>query len=254
MQPIPFVYQNNTISLVVKNQTHIVSKGTHINYDRIYRALQKQDWAKVAKLVNTQKQIKDFARGKIEVRNGEMYWKGEVFHNALSTRIIDMYKEGFPIDAMLEFMKNLMKNPSKRAVDELYLFLEKGQLPITPDGCFLAYKRVRSDYTDMHTGTFDNSVGKVAKMVRNTVDEDKNRTCSTGLHFCSLEYLPHFGGTGQNPVMIVKINPRDVVSIPADYNNTKGRCCRYEVVAEHGVIDADKNHAFTSAVVNPNSY
>ena len=254
MKPIPFVYQNNTISLVVKNQTYVVSRGTHMNYDRIYRALQKQQWAKVAKLVDMQKQMKDFTRGKIEVRNGEMYWKGEVFHNALSTRIMDMYREGFPVDAMLEFMKNLMKNPSKRAVDELYLFLEKGQLPITPDGHFLAYKRVRSDYTDLHTGNFDNSVGATPKMERNQVDEDKDRTCSEGLHFCSLEYLPHFGSRDCNPVMIVKINPRDVVSIPADYDNTKGRCCRYEVVGEHGVNDAEKTHAFTSSVVNPNTY
>ena len=33
--------------------------------------------------------------------------------------------------------------------------------------------------------------------------------------------------------MIVKINPKDVVAIPADYNNTKGRTCRYEVVGEY---------------------
>jgi len=32
--------------------------------------------------------------------------------------------------------------------------------------------------------------------------------------------------------VIVKINPADVVAIPSDYKNTKGRCCRYEVVAE----------------------
>ena len=33
--------------------------------------------------------------------------------------------------------------------------------------------------------------------------------------------------------MIVKINPKDVVAIPSDYNNTKGRTCRYEVVGEY---------------------
>ena len=32
--------------------------------------------------------------------------------------------------------------------------------------------------------------------------------------------------------MVLKINPRDVVSIPNDYNNQKGRCCRYEVIDE----------------------
>ena len=33
--------------------------------------------------------------------------------------------------------------------------------------------------------------------------------------------------------MILKINPANVVAIPADYNNTKGRCCEYEVAGEY---------------------
>ena len=45
--------------------------------------------------------------------------------------------------------------------------------------------------------------------------------------------------------MILKINPRDVVSIPADYGDTKGRCCRYQVIGELGVDPAD---AFTDLV------
>ena len=33
--------------------------------------------------------------------------------------------------------------------------------------------------------------------------------------------------------MILKINPADVVSVPTDYNNSKGRCCKYTVVGIH---------------------
>ena len=79
-------------------------------------------------------------------------------------------------------------------------------------------------------------------MERNQVDDDQNQTCSTGLHFCSQEYLNHFGGAR---TVIVKINPRDVVSIPNDYNNSKGRACRYEVIGELGV---DPEEAFTETV------
>jgi hypothetical protein len=71
-------------------------------------------------------------------------------------------------------------------------------------------------------------------MERNAVDDDQNRTCSSGLHFCSKDYLDHFGGSDSRTV-ILKINPADVVSIPADYNATKGRACRYEVIGELGV-------------------
>jgi hypothetical protein len=46
--------------------------------------------------------------------------------------------------------------------------------------------------------------------------------------------------------MILKINPRDVVSIPNDYNDTKGRACRYEVIDE---IDKEKaDEAFAKSV------
>jgi hypothetical protein len=142
-------------------------------------------------------------------------------------------REGLPHEPLLNFFKNLMDNPSKRAVDELYDFLEAGELPITEDGHFLAFKNVRSNYFDIHSGKFDNSVGKVCEMPRNGVDEDKERTCSYGLHFCSIKYLPHFSDGENGKTMIVKINPRDVVAIPADYENTKGRTCRYEVIAEY---------------------
>jgi hypothetical protein len=95
----------------------------------------------------------------------------------------------------------------------------------------------------------NNSVGEIVEMERNEVDDNKDRTCSTGLHFCSQDYLNHFGG---ERVVIVKINPRDVVSIPSDYNDSKGRACRYEVVGELGV---DPDEAFDKPVQeNANTY
>ena len=57
-----------------------------------------------------------------------------------------------------------------------------------------------------------------------------------------MEYLASFGG---ERTVIVKINPRDVISIPSDYNNSKGRACRYEVIGELGV---DPEQAFTEPV------
>jgi hypothetical protein len=141
-----------------------------------------------------------------------------------------------------------MTNPSKRAVTELYGFLEKNSLPITPDGHFLAYKKVRNDYLDIHSGTMDNSVGMIVEMERNEVDDNKDQTCSTGLHFCSQDYLPHFGSGSDSRVVIVKINPSDVVSIPSDYNNAKGRACRYVVVGEIGNEGDKIDNAFNKPV------
>lgn len=165
----------------------------------------------------------------IDVKAGVVMYKGAEVRNSLTDKMLEMLEEGFDLAPMSKFLNNLMQNPSMRAVNELYGFLEKGALPITPDGCFLAYKAVRSDFKDIHSGTMDNSVGQTVQMPRNAVDDNKDRTCSYGLHFCSVEYLQHFARHDSN-VVILKINPRDVVSIPADYQDTKGRACKYEVV------------------------
>lgn len=165
----------------------------------------------------------------INAKAGVVTYKGEEVRNSLTDKMLEMLEEGFDLAPMSKFLNNLMQNPSMRAVNELYGFLEKGNLPITPDGCFLAYKAVRANFKDIHSGTMDNSVGRVVEMPRNAVDDNKDRTCSYGLHFCSVEYLQSFARSDSN-VVILKINPRDVVSIPSDYNDTKGRACKYEVI------------------------
>ena len=243
-QAIPYLLQGKNIILVVGGTSHTISKDTHMNYGKIVDALKAKDWAALTELVEPAKAIVNFGKGYVKIENGVVFWKGTPFNNALSNRMIEMYQDGFPIDPMVRFMENLMANPSKRSVDQVYGFLEKNNLPITEDGHFLAYKKVRTDYKDIHSGTFDNSIGQVIEMDRNLVDDNPDSHCSTGLHFCSISYLGSFGG-GNDPIMIVKINPADVVSIPTDYNGAKGRCMKYEVIAE---VDGDPMDAFASVV------
>ena len=221
------------ISAIINGTSYVVETD-HPKYDQALDAIRQKNWDQFVDLVNISKQVKSYFDGTdVEIYDGSINYHGQVIHNTLTKRILNFMRDGLPHEPLLNFFKNLMENPSKRAVDELYDFLEAGELPITEDGHFLAFKNVRSNYLDIHSGKFNNSVGNVCEMPRNGVDEDKERTCSYGLHFCSIEYLPHFTDTDGGKTMIVKINPKDVVAIPADYNNTKGRTCRYEVVAEY---------------------
>lgn len=168
----------------------------------------------------------------IEMKGGQLYYNGETIAGVLGERMLQMVDEGFDLTPMVAFLTNLMENPAKRVVDHLYAFLDHGKNPITEDGCFLAYKAVREDFKDIHSGNFDNSVGQVLSMPRNRVDEDPNNTCSYGFHVCSFDYLPHFANANGH-VMVCKVNPADVVAIPRDYNNTKMRVCKYEVISEY---------------------
>ena len=119
-KPVPFLLQGKNIILVIDGKSHTISKDTHMNYAKIVEALKAKDWGNLRDLVEPLKSIVNFGKGYVSIENGIVYWKGNVFNNALSTRMIDMYNEGFPIDPMIAFMENLMSNPSKRSVCLLY--------------------------------------------------------------------------------------------------------------------------------------
>ncbi len=235
---LPHIFNGNgTISIMIDGVMKPIDTA-HKNYAEIKQTIIDNNWDLIPTLVNivdqVQKAIDDasITPDTIKIINGEVLFNNRVLHNSLTSRIVAMAKEGFNIGHMVRFLENLMLNPSYKAVNELYNFLESGSIPITENGTFLAYKKIKNDWTDIHTGTIDNSIGATPKMPRNMVNEDSNQTCSSGLHVCSYDYLPNFGSSGNNRVIICEINPRDVVSIPTDYQNTKMRCCAYTVIGE----------------------
>ena len=221
------------IAAVIKGKAYTIAPD-HANYSKILDAIRQEDWDLFVSLADIASAITSYAGSRgVQIVSGCVVYNGETIHNTITDRIVKFMRDDLPFEPLVKFLENLMQNPSKRAVDELYGFLEAGELPITNDGCFLAYKNVRSDYRDIHSGKFDNSIGKTCEMTRNAVCDNKDLTCSSGLHFCSIAYLPNFMDSDGGKTIIVKINPADVVSIPSDYNNTKGRTCKYEVVADY---------------------
>lgn len=229
----PFTISDKAVTVFVDGRPRSFA-SSHASYGAIRDAVLAGDEEMVRSLSDVKAHIAKSTFGRVQIFDSEILVDGRQVSGRLVDRILEMVRLGSEaISGYVKFLDNLMDNPSRTAVDELYLFIEACNLPITPDGHFLAYKRVRSNYMDIHSGTFDNSVGQVCQMVRNEVDDQRNNLCSTGLHFCSYGYLPHFGhGGSEDKVVVVKINPADVVSIPADYNNSKGRTWRYEVVGE----------------------
>lgn len=167
----------------------------------------------------------------LEYNEGVVLYKGQPLYNHAVRRMLQMIETGQNIQPLARFIDKQQLNPDPVVIQVLYEFLEFGKIPLTADGDFLVYKAVRADFKDIHSGTFMNSVGSICKMPRASVDPDRNQTCSNGLHVCSYAYLPNFSQANGH-VMMCKVNPQDVVAIPADYNNTKMRVARYEVVGE----------------------
>jgi hypothetical protein len=148
-----------------------------------------------------------------------------------------MMRDGFSFEPMVKFLANVLENHSNRAVQELYTFLENKNLPITEDGCFLAYKAVTHDYKDKWTKQIDNSIGETVGMQRRKVNDDCGIGCADGLHCGAIEYVEGYsncrGDERDDKIVIVKVNPKDVVSVPTDSQCQKVRTCEYQVIADY---------------------
>lgn len=234
---LSYIVNSNAATIVIDHEAFTIRKD-HMNWNEILDALDKADEARVKTLVDIPETLKQVTSGRITVSDKGVFFNGEELHTGLANRIMSLIREGYQglANPLTSFLDNLMENPSRRAVQGLYEWLQNSNLPITPDGHFIAWKIVGPDFESLYTGAgaqkFDNSPGNVVATERNKVDEDINKTCSYGLHFCSSNYLPHYGNAVGNKVVMVKVNPRDVVAFPSDYNTAKGRACRYEVIRE----------------------
>jgi hypothetical protein len=230
---VPFMWVDGNLTLVLNNRTYQVLPD-HINYKMIIEALPTATSDELLEIVDVEKAVSTFSEGLVEIKNGKVLYEREEVHGSISKRILEFMSKGLPFYPLVNFLHNLMENPSMQSQKELYDFLEHEHLPITEDGCFLAYKAVRSDFKDKYRGVFDNSVGQVVKMQRAKVDDDRARGCSDGLHAGALNYVAGYGSLENgDKIVIVKINPRDVVSVPTDCNCEKLRTCQYEVVGEY---------------------
>jgi hypothetical protein len=168
---------------------------------------------------------------------------GDVIDTSLSRHIIRMIREGdHGYRRWVKFMENLAGNPSKRSRRHLYAWLDRRDFAITPDGCLLGYKGVLADQrnSSVHTGAavvngvtchghIPNPVGGTVEMARSQVNADREAGCSTGLHVGTHHYASSFG----HRLLLVSVNPRDVVAVPRDGGFHKLRCCRYTVLAVH---------------------
>ena len=243
---IPYVVKTNGSVTLYLNGECLTVATDHPNYNKIIAAIKVADFSNIENLVNVAKAVTQYANSttgansKVRIENGQIFYGSYALHNTLTQRIINMMTEGFKFDHMIKFLENLMQNPSNRAVEETYWFLENYGLPITDDGCFLAYKAVGNNYTDIYSGKFDNSLGKTVSMPRNMVDDNYGVDCSKGLHVGALDYVVGYGHfvKGQVPshdgnrLLIVKVNPKDVVSVPKYDGHTKMRVCEYTVASE----------------------
>jgi len=231
---VAHIHTVDGITVIVRGKPYSIA-NTNKAYDDVVAAVNEgEDEFTIEEIITRNARMVEEA---VNLTDGMKYvggvvmYLGRELHGYAVDKLVELLHGGHETRPLALFLAKLQNNPSKQTVDNLYQFLEFGRIPITKDGNFLAYKAIRSDWKDIHSGTMDNSIGTVVRMDRKAVDDRRDVTCSNGLHVCSFSYLPHFA-SADGHVVVCEINPADVVAIPNDYNNTKMRVSQYRVVGE----------------------
>lgn len=262
---IAFMIGKERVSFVL-NQRH---RSYHLKSQQgqdlvaLLRA-EPQDIERIGELADIITYIAKQSNGRVTVDDCDrLRLDGKLIDYGLSGRMAQVVEAGVPFDALSRFIEKVSENPDPTVAEDLYRFMEKGGIPLTPDGNILVFKKVDPNYysyasgttmarATLADGTVQEMTGKVlyplgghVEMDRADCDPNRQRTCSKGLHGCSPEYL-NFWYRQAGIVLICEVDPKDVTAIPADHNDQKLRCCRMKVVGEIPEEDA-KTH-FPSVV------
>lgn len=236
---VAYIITGDSIVLTVGDDTEIVD-SSHQNYKQILVAIVSENYKEAYDLMNISKAITAFTKGAITVKGGELHYGEMQLKSTLVDRILALMAEGDEgFKRLVAFLERLLENPSPRSVQELWGFVSHLDVEIDQEGYLIGWKNVNSrggKLFDCHTGKVPNDVGNIVEMPRHMVNDNKDQTCSQGLHVAAWGYLRHFSG---NTTLKVRVDPADVVSIPTDYNDQKMRAAKYEVI---DTVGSDRKH------------
>lgn len=246
-------FGNSFLTLIHNDKVHTVTHE-HPNFAEARDAvIFDGDYDEAVRLIDIEAVARErFALSdRVSVEDGVVYFDGDPVNTTLTDQIVRFLRDKLPVGPLVKFWENLAANPSEHSREQLYDWLSRRDFTITEDGCFLAYKGVRPDLTSISAGPafvdgkavnghVPNGVGSIVTVARSYVHADSAVGCSTGLHAGTWDYASTFGPV----VLLVKVNPRDVVSVPTDCDAQKLRTCRYEVleVIENPLAEALWNY------------
>lgn len=238
--------------LVVDDATVKTARADHPKWDDIQHIFDQISYEnncfigptdELLALMDMRTVVESYTVGLLSVNSLGVTYAGRPLHTIDAERVMAFMRDKLSYKPIANYIIRKMKNPSARAIAEMYNFLEHRGMPLTLRGTFIAYKGVTTDFWSINgnketvvlhgevdaQGRILNKVGATIEVERSSVDDNFREGCSFGLHAGSITYAKGWG----ERVMLVEIDPADVVSVPEDCSCQKLRCCKYTVVGEY---------------------
>jgi hypothetical protein len=131
---IPFMLTENSLTVQFADGPKTISSANP-HFGGLVEAIRKNANAdELRELFSLATAVKKFSEGKITIEGDVVRFNGVEIKNSVSDRILRFMEQGLPWQPLAKFLENLMANPSRRAVEYLYNFLEYSNLAITSDG------------------------------------------------------------------------------------------------------------------------
>ena len=259
-QVLSSVISDHTVTFFAQSRMFTI-QSDHINYKTIRDHLIAEPYAEAGPLIelaDVRVAIQNAdPEGLLQVRRRRALVQGQASSAASgSTKSWASARRVSPSSRSSRASKACSSNPSMRARERFPIFAEVSGFGFLKDGRMGAFKAVRADFLDIHSGKFDNSPGKVVSMPREDVDDDPEKTCSAGFHLGALSYVQNFGhittnGDTSNKVVFCAFWPEHVVAIPVDYDGKKMRVWQYEVLEEVAPESVQEFLKARSLIINP---
>lgn len=229
----PYYITENEITIYLQDSELVVNR-TNPNYNQIVTSLRTgvsdEELQNLANPRETLKVFTDKIPDKFVIESDAVYYDGIALSGNIVDEILRRARNNLTFSHLLKFFENLSKNPSYASRESLFDFLALREFPFSTEGTFYAYKAVRKDFKDKWSGTLDNSPGNEVSFDRSQVNSDRGNACASGLHAGNKSYVDWYG-TKEGKLVIVEINPEDVVMVPKS-EAEKIRVCKYKVLAE----------------------
>ena len=224
----PHIMSKQNVTIMMEGQHHIFS-STHLLFNDVCNAIKKRDLKKLKSLLV--KKAEAIQRG-LEIKGDVVSFNGQPLHTRAVQLLLERKRDGGNVSDITAFLENCYKNPYPQVVEKLYEFLESRCMPITEDGCFIGYKYCNKDYYDSYTGkTYQFLPGTVVKAPREDYCDLSGAECSEkGIHVGNYEYSGNMGSNPNYNVVFVKVNPKDVLSVPVGSGAQKIRVWELEVL------------------------
>jgi len=231
-----------------------VARNTHPNFNKIVSAIISKQFEKAVKLFDIKLAVKTQSKGKFTITNGVVYYNSTPIHNAVCSKILDFLAQGEDINPWVKFLEKLLDNPSKYIFNNLYSYMEKYKLSIDKDGDIYALKAVKSNLKSKWTDSVQYIVGEAFSEPRVFLRDDSNDGyCGPGLWFGHEQFVFGYGG-GNDHVLVVKVNPKDVIAIPSLASFQKMAACSITPILDLGEISTIDGFSFNSNNVHKVKY